>query len=43
MSMAEAFGLGFLTWVVLSILVALFLGRMIQLRERERPDRTPPA
>ncbi len=43
MSMAAAFGLGFVTWVVLSSMLALFLGRMIQLRERQRPERTPPA
>ncbi|MGH3909075.1 MAG: hypothetical protein ACRDTE_33590 [Pseudonocardiaceae bacterium] len=42
MSMSAAFGLGVLTWVVLSIMVALFLGRMIQLRERQCPDRAPP-
>lgn len=42
MSMAAAFGLGFVTWVVLSVLLALFLGRVIQLREWQRPDRTPP-
>lgn len=43
MSMAAAFGLGFLTWVVLSILLALFLGRMIQLRELQRPGWISPA
>ncbi len=43
MSMAEAFGLGFVTWVALSILVAFFLGRMIQVRERQRPGQPPPA
>ena len=42
MSTAAMIGLGVLAWILLSILLALFVGRMIQLRDRQRPDRSPP-
>lgn len=42
MSTAAMIGLGIVAWVLLSVLLALFVGRMIQLRDRQRPDRTPP-
>lgn len=35
-------GLGILAWVLMAILLALFVGRVIRLRERQRPDRTEP-
>lgn len=41
MSTAAVIGLGILAWVLLSLLLALFIGRMIQLRDRQRPDRSP--
>jgi hypothetical protein len=39
MSMAAVIGLGVLAWLLFAILLALFVGRMIQLRDRQRPDR----
>lgn len=42
MSTAAVIGLGVFAWILLSILLALFVGRMIQLRDRQRPDRSPP-
>lgn len=42
MSTAAVIGLGVVAWVLLSTLLALFVGRMIQLRDRQRPDRSPP-
>lgn len=42
MSTAAVIGLGILVWVLLSLLLALFVGRMIQLRDRQRPDRVSP-
>jgi hypothetical protein len=33
-------GLGILAWVLLAILVALFVARMIRMRDHHRPDRT---
>ncbi len=35
-------GLGILAWVLLAILGALFVARMIRLRDGPRPDRTEP-
>lgn len=42
MSTAAVIGLGVFVWILLSVLLALFVGRMIQLRDRQRPDRNPP-
>jgi hypothetical protein len=42
MSTTAAIALGILAWVLLAILLALFVGRMIILRDRQRPDRTEP-
>ncbi|MFN2495219.1 MAG: hypothetical protein ABR608_04835 [Pseudonocardiaceae bacterium] len=42
MNTVAVIGLGVLAWVLLATLLALFLGRMIQLRDRQRPDRTEP-
>ncbi len=42
MSTTAMIGLGILAWVLLAILLALFVGRMIRLRDRQRPDRTEP-
>ena len=42
MSTAAVIGLGVLAWILLSVLLALFVGRMIQLRDRQRPDPSPP-
>lgn len=42
MSTTAVIGLGVLAWVLLAILVALFVARMIALRDRQRPDRTGP-
>lgn len=41
MSTSTAIGLGILAWVLLAIVLALFLGHMIQLRDRERLPRAP--
>lgn len=40
MSTTAVIGLGILAWAVLAILLALFVGRMIRLRDRQRPDWT---
>jgi hypothetical protein len=40
MSTTAVIGLGILAWAVLAILFALFVGRMIRLRDRQRPDWT---
>lgn len=42
MSTTAVIGLGVLVWVLLAILLALAVGRMIRLRDRQRPDRTEP-
>lgn len=42
MGTTAVIGLGLLAWVLLAILLALFVGRMIRLRDRQRPDRTEP-
>ncbi|MGH4006571.1 MAG: hypothetical protein ACRDTH_00095 [Pseudonocardiaceae bacterium] len=42
MSTTAMIGLGLLAWVLLAIPLALFVGRMIRLRDRQRPDRTGP-
>src|SRR5918997_1466795 len=42
MSTTAVIGLGVLIWVLLAILLALFVGRMIRLRDRQRPGRTEP-
>ena len=39
MSTSTAIGLGILAWVLLAIVLSLFLGHMIQLRERQRRPR----
>lgn len=39
MSTAVAIGLGIATWALLAILLALFVGRMIRLRDRSRLGR----
>lgn len=39
MSMVAMIGLGMLAWFLLSILLALFVGRLIRLRDQQRPDR----
>lgn len=41
MSMSTAIGLGILAWVLLAIVLAFFLGHMIQLRDRQRLTRVP--
>ncbi|HEY2764375.1 MAG TPA: hypothetical protein VGJ13_10245 [Pseudonocardiaceae bacterium] len=41
MSTSTAIGLGILAWVLLAIVLAFSLGYMIQLRDRQRPSRTP--
>ena len=33
-------GLGILAWILMAVLVALFVARMISLRDRQRPDLT---
>lgn len=43
MSTAVAIGLGIVAWVLSAILLAFFMGRMIQLRDRSRLDRTTAA
>lgn len=40
MSTTVVLGLGILAWVLLAVLLALSVGRMIRLRDRQRPDRT---
>lgn len=42
MGTTAVIGLGILVWVLLAVLVALFLARLISLRDRQRPDRTDP-
>ncbi|MGH3753401.1 MAG: hypothetical protein ACRDRP_12005 [Pseudonocardiaceae bacterium] len=42
MSTTAVIGLGIFAWVLVAILLALFAGRMIRLRDRQRPDRTEP-
>ena len=42
MSTAAVIGLGVLVWFLVSILLAVFVGRMIQLRDRQGPGRSPP-
>jgi hypothetical protein len=37
MSMLVVIGFGILVWVLLAILLALFVGRMIRLRDRQLP------
>ncbi|MDQ4102646.1 MAG: hypothetical protein M3186_02610 [Actinomycetota bacterium] len=39
MSTTAVIGLGILAWAVLAVLFALLVGRMIRLRDRQRPDR----
>jgi hypothetical protein len=39
MGTTAVIGLGLLAWVLLAILGALFVGRMIRLRDSQRPDR----
>lgn len=40
MSTIAVIGLGILAWVLLAIPLALFVARVIRLRDRQRPDRT---
>lgn len=40
MGTTAVIGLGILAWGLLAVLVALFVGRMIRLRDEQRPDRT---
>ncbi|HEU0088683.1 MAG TPA: hypothetical protein VFQ77_13730 [Pseudonocardiaceae bacterium] len=42
MSTPVVIGLGLVAWVLLGMLLALFLGRVIQLRDRQQPHRGPP-
>lgn len=42
MSTTAVIGLGILVWVLLAMLAALFVGRMIRMRDRHRPDWTEP-
>jgi uncharacterized membrane protein YdfJ with MMPL/SSD domain len=42
MSTAAVIALGVLVWLLLAVLLALFVGRMIQLRDRRRPDGIEP-
>ncbi|HEX2301703.1 MAG TPA: hypothetical protein VHH34_24895 [Pseudonocardiaceae bacterium] len=41
MSTVAVIGLGVFVWILLSVLLALFVGRMIQARDRQRPDQNP--
>ena len=41
MNTATVIGLGASVWLLLSVLLALFVGRMIRLRDRQRPRRSP--
>ncbi len=38
MGTTAVIGLGILAWVLTAILVALFVARMVRLRDRQRPD-----
>jgi len=40
MSTTAVIGLGIVAWILLAILVALFVVRVIRLRDRQRPDST---
>ena len=40
MTTTAVIGLGILTWAVLAVLLALFVGRMIRIRDRQRLDGT---
>ena len=40
MTTAIVIGLGILAWVLLAIMLSLFVGRVIRLRDRQCPDRT---
>jgi hypothetical protein len=42
MSTTVVIGLGILAWALVAILLALSVGRMIRLRDRQRPDSTEP-
>lgn len=42
MSTVAVIGFGILAWILLAIPLALFVGRMIRLRDWQRPDRTEP-
>ncbi len=40
MGTTAVIGFGIVVWILLAILVALFVVRVIRLRDRQRPDRT---
>ena len=42
MDTTAVIGIGILAWVVMAIPLALFVGRMIRMRDRQRPDWTEP-
>ncbi|HSL07893.1 MAG TPA: hypothetical protein VK887_07925 [Pseudonocardiaceae bacterium] len=42
MGTTAVIGIGILAWVLMAIPLALFVGRMIRMRDRQRPDRTEP-
>jgi hypothetical protein len=42
MGTTAVIGLGILVWILMAIPLALFVGRMIRMRDRQRPDRTEP-
>jgi hypothetical protein len=42
MGTTAVIGLGILAWILMAIPLALFVGRMIRIRDRQRPDRTEP-
>ncbi|HKR50042.1 MAG TPA: hypothetical protein VJT72_10750 [Pseudonocardiaceae bacterium] len=42
MSTIAVIGLGILVWILLAIPLGLFVGRMIRLRDRQRPGRIEP-
>lgn len=42
MSTSAVIGLGILAWVLLAIPLALFMGRVIRIRDRRRLDHTKP-
>jgi hypothetical protein len=42
MGTTAVIGIGILVWVLMAIPLALFVARMIKLRDRQRPGRTEP-
>jgi hypothetical protein len=42
MGTTAVIGIGILAWVLMAIPLALFVGRMIRMRDRQHPDPTEP-